>query len=243
MSQSLPLEKQTVSILQTYGKHTIINAQIVSTPVLIHNIPTPAIHVYLILDLIDVKLIVEKNNRVEISYYAKRHSEQITPIRIVPCLLSTFIHNGILSYQDPALPPGEGLNRFWSMYHLEHNNCQQFVFQLLKANQWQTEHLEKYNQSAEKVKQHINDRTVELAEKNNYHPLAQMASKLITNTFMDAIAKFSTDIVQQQHKKLPDSELITMDAIHFHSYPGCTQLQACQYEEEWYKTISTLTKL
>ena len=231
---SLPLDTQTVNLLQTYG-HTVINsAKIASTPIVINGIPVPARHVYLILELQDVSLVIEKNDRVELSIYTSRSSEQSTVIWMIPGLVSTFIHNGILSYQNKALALGHGLNQFWSMYHLEHNNCQQFVFRLLHTNQWQTKDLEQYNQKAEHMKNTLHEQSQHLSEKNKIHPLAQMASKLITSKLFDVFANFGTTLMRQQQVKLPDSDLVTMDGIHFHAYPNSTPLEAYGYEEEWF---------
>jgi hypothetical protein len=227
---SLPLEQHTVTLLQTYGSLSITSARIASTPIIINEIPTPALHVYLILDLENVSLIMEKNNRVEISLYTPCPLETSTSLSMTPCLLSTFLHNGIMAYQDASLPTGEGLQHFWSMYHVETNNCQQFVFRMLRANQWSTHGLEQYNQGAEQIKSNLHQQAVT----KKTHPLSSLVSKLITHTLVESIMTYSTNLVRQNQTSLPDSDLVTMDGIHFHSYPNCTPLEACQREEEWY---------
>ena len=221
---TLPMDEKTVYLLQLYGTDTIEHASIASTPIQMNEINTPIRHVFLILTLGNTILKLEKNDRVELSMYCPKEFEDKEKLDIVPCTLSSFLYHGIVQ----NLQNGKSLSYFWTEYDLLHNNCQQFVFGLIKANQWlhttRFHNIKRFNQEAHT----LTETTTEYISKQ-YKTLPFFAIKLIVHS----ILQYASSYVRRNHSPKDHSEYVTANGIDFHTYPHCTP-EECYKQEEVY---------
>jgi hypothetical protein len=218
----LPMEENTVELLQLYGDDVITSSYIASTPITINGINTPIRHVYLILVIHETRFMLEKNDRVELSIYSNRDYEDREELQITPCTLSTFLYNGIVWYRNK----GKSLSYFWTEYDMIQNNCQQIVFGLLEANQWSKHKIERFNQEAD----YITDKMTEYIS-NQYKSLPLYTSILLVH----AITKYATSFMRRNHSNKEHSDYVTSDCIHFHTYPNCTVKERYNKEELLHK--------
>jgi hypothetical protein len=220
-SISYTLDTITVDLLNTYHGYLVTNIWIASTPIMLQGVKTPAKHVYLIFEVNATKLIMEKHERTELSIYTVRSNEESISLELSlfdlyfrKQTLGEWIENGILFYriQKGGIPRpiGDTLLLFWSKYHVTQNNCQQFVWSMLLANQFPYELMNKepfiqFNQKAEEIsiraKEHVN----KVSKEQGYHPLFQALSNSITNAFMDYVSQVTTTLAQAENKTVRDS--------------------------------------
>ena len=214
----LPMDEKTVYLLQLYGTDMIDHASIGSTPIQMDGINTPIRHVFLIVTIGPTTLKIEKNDRIELSIYSRKPFEDKEELDINPCILSTFLYNGIRYNRDH----GKSLSYFWTEYDLLHNNCQQFVFGLLKANQWNTGFIKRFNQEADT----LTETTTEFISKQ-YKTLPSFATKLI----VQSIIQYASSYVRRNHSQKDHSDYVTTNCIDFHTYPNCTPEECYKREE------------
>jgi len=227
------LDVETVHLLQTYGSSMIQSVQIASTPIRFQDVVTPALHVYLIVNVGDVSIVIEKNERTELSIYTPRSMETVKTVQMNSYVsLSECLHRTIRSMMDERFPMGYVVEMFWGRYNLETNNCQQLVFQIIRANGWNELGLESFNQGAEQFKSMMQAHMT----KTEAPPLA----KLISSLFLQYVSNVTAKMVSQRIRDTPAKEstsCMTIDCVHFETF-DCSPEEACKQIEEMYKAFS-----
>jgi len=244
------LDTITTDLLYHYNCSFVTNVWIASTPITFQGVPTPAKHVYLIFEVGDVKLVMEKHERTELTMYTIRPHEEsvLIPLSLFDLYfrkqtLGEWIENGILYYHiekgGSTRPLGDTLQLFWSCYHVTQNNCQQFVWSMLLANQFpyermNTEPFLRYNQKAEDIATRAIDHVEKVSAEQGYHPLFRNLSKSITNAFMDYVSKVTTTLAQAEQKSVRESSYaMTSNGKTITYYdPSISAEQVCRMEEE-----------
>jgi hypothetical protein len=220
-SVSYTLDTITVDLLTTYHSYLVTNVWIASTPIMLQGVKTPAKHVYLIFEVNNTKLIMEKHERTELSIYKVRPNEESIQLSLSLFdlyfrrqTLSEWIENGIMFYRiekgGRQRPVGDTLLLFWSKYHVTQNNCQQFVWSMLLANQFPHELMNnepfiQFNQKAEEISIRAKEHVDKVSKEQGYHPLFQALSNSITNAFMDYVSQVTTTLAQAENKTVRDS--------------------------------------
>ncbi len=234
------LDTETVYLLQTYGSSFIQSVHIASTPIVFHGIITNALHVYLIVHVNDVDIVIEKNERTELSLYKPmtRPNETIKSVPMnSPVTLAECIHRSIQRRMNETVHMGYVLEQFWGRYDLQKNNCQQLVFNVIRANGWTELGLESFNQGAEQFASHMEEHM----KKTEAPPLA----KLISSVFLQYMSNVTSKLVSQRIRDTPlkeSSRCMTMDGVHietFNDCNGCNDFSpedACRRTEELYRS-------
>ena len=226
------LDTETVYVLQRYGSLKIESVQIASTPIIFQGIMTNALHVYLIVQVDDKTIVIEKNERTELSFYKPRQGETIKKItRNSSVTLEECIHKTIQRMMNHNSPMGHVVEQFWGRYDLQKNNCQQLAFNIIRANGWDDRGLESFNQGAEQfasfMEQHI--------KKTEAPPMA----KLISSVFLQYVSNVTSTLVSQRIRDTPQKEssnCMTINGIHIEYFTDCSPVEACRRTEEMYRS-------
>lgn len=229
------LDKETVYLLQTYGSSVIQSVHIASTPITLYGMMTNALHVYLIIDVNDgISIVIEKNERTEISLYKKRPNERSKQIDISNSYvtLAECVHKTIQRMMNEM---GNSVEYFWGRYDLQKNNCQQLVFRMIRANGWNDTGLESFNQGAEQFSSHIESHL----KKTKAPPLAKMISGL----FLEYVSNVTSHLVSERIRDTPlkeSSNCMTIDCIHIEVFnDDCSPEEACRQTEEKYRLLAS----
>jgi len=229
------LDTETVYVLQMYGSSLIQSVHIASTPIVFHGITTNALHVYLIVKIDDnISIVIEKNERTELSHYKMRPNETIKKINMLHSYvtLSECIHRTIhLMKNLNGSRMGHVLEQFWGRYDLQKNNCQQLVFTMIRANGWSDFGLEAFNQGAEQFASHMEQHM----KKTDAPPLA----KLISSVFLQYVSNVASNVVSQRIRDTPQKEssnCMTMDGVNIEYFVDCSPEEACRRTEEKYRS-------
>jgi hypothetical protein len=232
------LDVETVYLLQTYGSSMIQSVQIASTPIRFQDVITPALHVYLIVNVGDVSIVIEKNERTELSLYTPRSMETVKTVQMNSSVtLSECLHRTIRSMMDERFPMGHVVEIFWGRYNLEINNCQQLVFRIIRSNGWDDVGLESFNQGAEQFKSIMQAHMT----KTEAPPLA----KLISSLFLQYVSNVTAKMVSQRIRDTPAKEstsCMTIDCVHIETFT-CSPEEACEKIEEMYIAFSKNQRL
>jgi hypothetical protein len=157
--------------------------------------------------LILIELVIEKNERTEISRYVPRDEEKIQHVSISQSVTLSECLSETIRHRMKTTP--SGIEMFWCKYDLETNNCQQFVFSIMEANRWDSSSLQMFNQGAENLKSYM----IQHIQKTKSTPLAKIVSSLLLQYVSSVTKEYMTNRFSNSAK--PSSAYVTSDCVHF----------------------------